>query len=1385
MEREITEGQSRSDTTKITTDVYGYRVADGTTALRSLRRLSSQDRGLSNKPRATGLHLQQQDPPVSQQDASRASTDPSSAEATTPESGIPPAEKDIRMESSQFNAVAADRDGSGIAEEHVKNIAESERDYEARIRELTGHLTKNEQRIKDLEADIGDYEAAVSQAIRQGLAAMNRIQLDMEEGKRELRAMTSKATDLEKSVSEKQDEVTRLRRQIEAQHTMRKETSKVLEDVNQESVTTDRRVDDHSLMITAGRPQQELTDHEPRDREERLLARRTYQSLKGIFVPFADAYVETRTHMKQLVILSSAAERYCVHSLKSIRAFRSSLDTGLRRQFGKFLEEISAYLDTAVRYRERNVVMVKSKETQLAADCASYLLQAHRVRSNIRMLRYRQTEGCLFPVQHVAKAAINHARAADIDNLRRVGKLQGEAVAANDGAFGELSDLLQNTLGLRSSSSEFAILCRTQLTLQTWLSIAPPAEQVAFYHVLGFVTAFQRSLGQHGASASRLARVPKYFSMPRINSRSPRVDKILQELAAAMRDHGNYVWLRRHAQEIAGVGDASELTSAVEAIEAAKALTVSSIRERTQHSRSPLQKDTEISPKSPSRTSDAGTASAKKLEPIELLRANCESRVSRLAEIDAELAGPSISKPKKHKLTRSRRSLKTLLKLKQRKLMAKKQRAGLREEGQDNGSSPFQNAASHVKSAEALERVANVANTQVGTIELQRATVSLDVPAVPSISEDHTTSTMQLRTSEDASATSDQECQQTETPPSTVHEGLSTITEKTIANIDKSEAHNVLRRPLRAAKPSRNAVRPIQSQYKFSLDHGYSAEFAADDANIRDEPTISGSVTPRLARQDSGNEGNAAISTTDAEMAARSDEARPQPRQEQQGITGYGISRLAYRIRRLASVANKHGAEIRQDNKSDAHEGSHFAVVTGQGEEISAQHSTRSVLFKQTEPKQMQHRATSADCPSALDFQISDESLADANAAPRTTHGVYWSHNLYRSSAGKPIDVLYCMNKDWAEKVAQKFLGLPVLGFDAEWPSPPPRLSGDIRDVKNHVSLIQIASEDVIALFHVAMFTANSPAELIPSSLRQILASESTVKAGVNIGGDATRIKKAFDIDCKGLVELSHLYKMITYSHDRPELVNRYPVSLANQVEDVLGYPLLKDDTRMSNWAAKLNKLQQDYAASDAYAGFRLYHSLENIRLALDPVPPRPALYEQRQPVLLADGTVPPKAKRWTARSKKDATGGQDNVERMAHGEQTSELDDTVQEHDEAGFIDRTAESPSSDVRIVAADTWIEQYQNVKGNSRHASARKASLRAYHLWHHSSLPPDEVAAVLRRPPLKTSTINSYIIEALAFDDTLACDTARLKATVKNLPSYVLNRYKGLKKRAGMK
>ncbi|KAJ5782754.1 hypothetical protein N7457_004528 [Penicillium paradoxum] len=230
----------------------------------------------------------------------------------------------------------------------------------------------------------------------------------------------------------------------------------------------------------------------------------------------------------------------------------------------------------------------------------------------------------------------------------------------------------------------------------------------------------------------------------------------------------------------------------------------------------------------------------------------------------------------------------------------------------------------------------------------------------------------------------------------------------------------------------------------------------------------------------------------------------------------------------------------------------------------------------------------------------------------------FWSHSSQKSPDGQKLIVHYCRTLQSTEETVQLFHGSKVIGFDMEW-----KAQASARDsIQSNVSVIQIANEERIALFQVALFKpSHSLADLVSPSLKRLIESPDVMKVGVSIKADCTRLRKYLGIDARATFELSHLFKLVKYGRDNPKLVNKRGVNLSEQVREHFGLPLEKsDDVRCGDWARPLNYRQVQYAATDPYACIRLFYAMDAKRQAIDPTPPRPAYAELNQPIILPLG---------------------------------------------------------------------------------------------------------------------------------------------------------------------
>ncbi|KAI1074151.1 ribonuclease H-like protein [Whalleya microplaca] len=426
----------------------------------------------------------------------------------------------------------------------------------------------------------------------------------------------------------------------------------------------------------------------------------------------------------------------------------------------------------------------------------------------------------------------------------------------------------------------------------------------------------------------------------------------------------------------------------------------------------------------------------------------------------------------------------------------------------------------------------------------------------------------------------------------------------------------------------------------------------------------------------------------------------------------------------------------------------------------------------------------------ALDYKMVDDLFYAAKRAPAGSPESFWSYTHYRGKGEdgteQKVKVHYCRSVHTMEKVCQQyFQNEKILGFDLEWVAGATRYQDVEKDVekdvsliqlaiKKNVSLIQLASPSRIGLFHVAMF--GDSADMVGPTFRKIMEDPGITKTGVWIKGDATRLRNFLDIHSQGLMELSQLFRLVTFSSmGEYDFINKKLVPLATQVEHYLHLPLFKgQDVRSGDWTRPLSMDQVIYSASDAYAGVHLYATLEHHRKQLNPCPPRPYHAERNLPIRLAEGIeldsddepieTPPDAAAGTA-----TTPSGPYIASVLSSIRIEDLDSTPTPTPTTKTkTSRARASPSrsrsppkpKDSRVEAAEDRVKVYRAAHPTAR---ARPRQLRAYYLWHAHDLTPSHIAALLHDPPLQTATVVTYVLEAIQLEK-LPFDAEKLRAEI---------------------
>ena len=146
--------------------------------------------------------------------------------------------------------------------------------------------------------------------------------------------------------------------------------------------------------------------------------------------------------------------------------------------------------------------------------------------------------------------------------------------------------------------------------------------------------------------------------------------------------------------------------------------------------------------------------------------------------------------------------------------------------------------------------------------------------------------------------------------------------------------------------------------------------------------------------------------------------------------------------------------------------------------------------------------------------------LVNTNPIPGTQFTIEDFHN----AQGLPPRLYLCETLEQCEEVAQLFLNEPVVGYDQEcifpWPSSP--------SLQEHISVIQVATDDKLAIFHTGRLEGDKPSDLIAPSLRILIEDRAILKTGLAIMGDFWRLHDHFGLQPRGALGLSYMQKLVS-----------------------------------------------------------------------------------------------------------------------------------------------------------------------------------------------------------------------------------------------------------------
>jgi hypothetical protein len=190
-------------------------------------------------------------------------------------------------------------------------------------------------------------------------------------------------------------------------------------------------------------------------------------------------------------------------------------------------------------------------------------------------------------------------------------------------------------------------------------------------------------------------------------------------------------------------------------------------------------------------------------------------------------------------------------------------------------------------------------------------------------------------------------------------------------------------------------------------------------------------------------------------------------------------------------------------------------------------------------------------------------------------------------------EILYCRTNAEAVQAVARLRGSKALGFDIEW-----WVTFEHGVAPRGVATIQLCSSECCAIFQTSGYSS------IPLELAALLADKEVLKVGVGASRDAIKVADDLGIPAFGVLNLEDMIEKKVKPDGLDSCLGGN--SLATLCLRVLGRSLIKPSAlRISNWeASPLSYEQLSYAATDAYAGLRVFDVLCTW---LDrPSPPRP-----------------------------------------------------------------------------------------------------------------------------------------------------------------------------------
>ncbi|GAA6003774.1 uncharacterized protein JCM10292_003370 [Rhodotorula paludigena] len=191
----------------------------------------------------------------------------------------------------------------------------------------------------------------------------------------------------------------------------------------------------------------------------------------------------------------------------------------------------------------------------------------------------------------------------------------------------------------------------------------------------------------------------------------------------------------------------------------------------------------------------------------------------------------------------------------------------------------------------------------------------------------------------------------------------------------------------------------------------------------------------------------------------------------------------------------------------------------------------------------------------------------------------------YRDWSEREVEVVYTRDEAEVERVLARLEG-PV-GFDLEWDPYVPRKGG--LGGPGKAALVQVCDASTILLVHVAKMPR------FPAALKRFVEDPDKIKLGVQVAGDAAKLKRDFGHNPRGTLELNALVRQ----YDAGRFVGRLKPGLIG-LQELTGiyldcYLPKEKDVRCARWSGALSQEQIEYAANDVYASLHILFTIQSL----------------------------------------------------------------------------------------------------------------------------------------------------------------------------------------------